>query len=290
VSTIPWQPLDEREAGIPPTRVLHEGVPPHLEGPLREWVAEGLLGGRAGWVALRLQVAIHPRDRSGGVETLAYHTAAGVELLRVIDAILSLDGPWPRELTTTGMQYQARHMRSNLAAILDEGSSAYRVDIGGKRLVRREDPTTTDAFSETTAAGAAKSDVGSAADQLRAAWENIHALQPDPPSAYRAAVSAVESAAHAIIEPKNAKATLGTMLRQMSDNSSRYALAIPGPSGTGDIAPVIAMAKLLWQGQTSRHGSQSPQRSETLEEAQMAVFLAVTLVHWFTTGAIRRMS
>jgi hypothetical protein len=290
VTTTPWQPLDEREAGTPPAPVIHEGVPPHLVGPLRDWVAEGLLGGRAGWVALRLQIAIDPRDRSGGIETLAYRTTADMELLRVIDAMLALDGPWPRELTTTGMQHRARQMRSSLAAILDEGASVYLVDVRGKRLVRREDPTSTAALGDTTRAAGANPIAGSAAEQIRAAWDAIHALHPDPPAAYRAAVSAVESAAHIVIEPQNSAATMGSMLRQMRDNPGRYALAIPGPSGAGNIEPLIGMMRLLWQGQTSRHGSQNPQRLETFEEAQMAVNLAVTLVHWFTTGSVRRIS
>jgi hypothetical protein len=48
------------------------------------------------------------------------------------------------------------------------------------------------------------------------------------------------------------------------------------------------MMKLLWQGQTSRHGAQTATRAETLEEVRMAVHLAVTLVQWFATGAVLR--
>jgi hypothetical protein len=52
--------------------------------------------------------------------------------------------------------------------------------------------------------------------------------------------------------------------------------------------PLIAMIELLWTGQTSRHGARPPTRPETFEEAQMAVYLAMTLVHWFVSGAASR--
>ena len=52
--------------------------------------------------------------------------------------------------------------------------------------------------------------------------------------------------------------------------------------------PLIEMLDLLWKGQTARHGGQAPTRMETRAEAEMAVTLAVTLVQWSTTGAVRR--
>jgi len=93
-------------------------------------------------------------------------------------------------------------------------------------------------------------------DQIKTAWGCLHALRPDPPKAYAHAVRAVESAAHAIIEPGNANATMGTMLGQNARQPRPLQTRYPRPNGTGDIAPVTAMMKLLWQGQT-RHGSQT---------------------------------
>ena len=54
------------------------------------------------------------------------------------------------------------------------------------------------------------------------------------------------------------------------------------------MTPLISMMELLWTGQTSRHGSQTPTAQEASDEARMAVHLAVTLVQWFTTGAVIR--
>jgi hypothetical protein len=116
----------------------------------------------------------------------------------------------------------------------------------------------------------------------------VHALRPDPVKAYALAVKAVESAAHAVVEPRNARATLGTMLGHRRANRGRFSLVIGGPDGTGDVGPLIACLTLLWEGQSSRDGSSVPTRDETLEEAAMAVHLAVMLVQWFTSGAVRR--
>ncbi|MFI6986560.1 hypothetical protein ACIBSV_49580 [Embleya sp. NPDC050154] len=50
-----------------------------------------------------------------------------------------------------------------------------------------------------------------------------------------------------------------------------------------------AMMQLLWDGQTSRHGKQTPTRPETLEEARAAVHAAAILVQWFVSGAFTRL-
>ena len=78
------------------------------------------------------------------------------------------------------------------------------------------------------------------------------------------------------------------MLGELRANAANWTLAIPGREGSGDIAPHLAMIGLLWDGQEWRHGGQKPARDATPEEAEMAVHLAVTLVHWFITGAVHK--
>lgn len=46
-------------------QVPHEGVPDHLEGPLRRWIYAALQGGGAALVALKLEIRID-YDRAGG--------------------------------------------------------------------------------------------------------------------------------------------------------------------------------------------------------------------------------
>jgi len=231
-------------------------------------------------VALRLGITAGPQATWFETAKFLARSSPSNELLDIVDAILACGGPWEG-------QFRGGH-RGELETILSEGSSVWRINDDFSGLTRRVDATSADAATEARRAASALPTAGSAAAQLTEAWNAVHRLHPDPPAAYRDAIRAVESAAHAIIEPNNRSATLGTMLGQLRDHPQLYALAIPGPDGTGSIAPLIGMMELLWRGQTSRHGAQTTTRSETFEEARMAVGLAVTLVQWFTAGAVRR--
>ena len=82
--------------------------------------------------------------------------------------------------------------------------------------------------------------------------------------------------------------TLGSMPGGLRAHAASWRLAIPDKDGSGDIAPLLAMIGLLWDGQEWRHGGQKPARDATPEEAEMAVHLAVTLVLWFITGAVNK--
>lgn len=67
-----------------------------------------------------------------------------------------------------------------------------------------------------------------------------------------------------------------------------WQLAMHSSGAPADIGPLVAMLRLLWQGQTDRHGGSTPTIPVTAEAAEAAVHLAVTLVQWFQSGAIRR--
>lgn len=55
------------------------------------------------------------------------------------------------------------------------------------------------------------------------------------------------------------------MINQLRDAPGRYELALPGAGGSGDVEVLREMMKLLWTGQTSRHGAQTITRQETQE-------------------------
>lgn len=179
-------------------------------------------------------------------------------------------------------------LRGELVRLLSDALSVLRVRADGRGLERRAGVAAEAAFEEAAGSAEAAGDAGSAATHLREAWGSVHALHPDPGKAYAEAIKAVEAAAHAVLEPNNRKATLGTMRGHLGANRDRFALVIGGLDGRGDAGPLLDCISLLWDGQTSRHGSSRPTRPETLEEAMMAVHLAVMLVQWFTSGAVRK--
>ncbi|KUN58453.1 hypothetical protein AQJ54_41775 [Streptomyces griseorubiginosus] len=125
---------------------------------------------------------------------------------------------------------------------------------------------------------------------METAWQCVYGRNPDPSKAYSEAIKAVESASQALIEPNNSRATLGTMLKVIGNSPQRFTTAIPAAASSGktDIDLVVDMMRRLWQGQTSRHGSQTPTQMETQQQAEMAVHVAAALVQWFAAGLVRR--
>ena len=115
--------------------------------------------------------------------------------------------------------------------------------------------------------------------------------QPDPGKAYGEAIKAVEAAAIPIVEPNNTRATLGTVLGTLKAQPANWELAILGPDrAASDAKPLVPMIELLWHGQSDRRGGSLPTVPISVQAAPMAVRLAATLVHWFSSGSVRRRS
>ncbi|MGA5376007.1 hypothetical protein ACPCSD_33945 [Streptomyces griseoincarnatus] len=252
-----------------------EDVPKHLLAPLQEWVADTLDEDHAKPVCLRLRIPAltDPRYRQPQYR-LPLAQAVGTQLLDVVDEVLRVRAPYEWEAETLGR-------------ILDDAGSAYRVNEAGDGLEERVTPAVRDAVRQTIADAAAGPAAGSAADHLAAAWQAAYGRSPDPVRAYSEAIKAVECAAHAVVQPNNAKATLGTMLGEIKNARHKFSAAIPSPAGD-PIAPAEAMMRALWDGQTSRHGAQTTTVPETLEAARAGVHLAAALVQWFVSGAVIR--
>jgi hypothetical protein len=199
------------------------------------------------------------------------------DLYQVIDVML--------DLQTSGANHFAAQ-RKSLQQLLDDSLSRYTICQDGRGLENRADSTATVALNDSVSAANARMDSGSASEHLATAWAKAYAIHPDPVKAYSESIKAAEAAAHAIIEPNNTKATLGTMIGHMRSRPSEFCLMLPAPGVA--IEPVINMMAILWTGQTSRHAGQNPTRKETVDEARGAVHLTVTLVQWFSSGTVRR--
>jgi hypothetical protein len=267
-----WRPLSERDE--PATEeTLYEGVPPHLVGPLSDWIANNIANETAALIALRLRLnlqeiqSINFRDLDK-LRLFAEHDAT--VHLNVLDAaLLMLDGSDPTSV-------------ADLESALEAGGSAWRVASDGRSLERRVDETVRMAAETAATPGT------SAETHLAAAWQATYGRNPNPSRAYSESIKAVEAAAIPVVSPTNARATLGTVIRDLENQQARWRLAVAIPSGTDPIAPLLAMLRLLWQGQTDRHGSGGPTVAPSAEAAAAAVHLAATLVQWFRAGVASR--
>jgi hypothetical protein len=267
-----WRRLSEREGGRAPDGP-YDGVPPHLESPLIDWlraqfgIREALRSPKA--ITLVMSVAnaarVVVRDSEWSeqvMDSLAAACRADAEtFLDVIDATLA---------TTRGGDERLR-------ALLEAGGSVWTVAADGKSLRRRVD------VAVQQAADRAMSPRDPASDELAQAWAAAYGRNPDASDAWDHAIKATEAVLIPVIVPAQAKATMGHVLGQLRRPENRWELTLPGAGG---VAPLVGMLSLLWPN-PDRHAS-GERRAPTLEEAQAVVQLAVTIVQWTRDGVLRR--
>ncbi|WP_197675815.1 hypothetical protein [Micromonospora auratinigra] len=304
-----WQPLSARQSG---NQQWNERVSPALAAELREWIFRAgqdvdrsdlervpvLLGLRQDWEPEPYDESDPPswRDRRVRVSHALAHVVPDRALLDLVDAFLGLlPARSPERKATDPMSRFFAAMaamkpdhRKILQQHLDDARLVYVISEDGCRLVRRTDPASELALRDASSALEQMPASGSAVDFLRSAWTAISGLHSDAPRAYSDAIKAVEAAAHSIVQPNNAKATLGTMLGELRSVPHRFTADIGQPGTAAGIEAVVAMMDVLWKGQTSRHGGQRPTVLETAAQARAAVHLATTLVTWFAAGVVQR--
>jgi hypothetical protein len=127
-----------------------------------------------------------------------------------------------------------------------------------------------------------------AAQHLRLAWRAVYGRQPDPGKGYGEAIKGVEAAAIPVVLPTTTTGTLGKVIAALRDKPAKWAVILKHPEPERQVLILADMMDLIWKGQTGRHGDPDPNApiSVSLEQAQAAVHLAVTVVQWFTTGVV----
>jgi hypothetical protein len=273
--------MTDRPAWNPPipgwTAALNPGFGLHFRAPIAGWFEEFFDRRSLVVVALRARLEWTPGEASvyeldSQTFTSVLWTTNDNQILVAVDAAL--------------YQLAGRESRAvnSLGTLLEAGGSAWRVRDDGCGLERRVPEAI-----HTAVAGAVSSAKGvsaDAAEHLQKAWVALYGIAPDASSAYAEAVRAVESAAGRLVEPNNAKATLGTINGSLRTDRARWRIAITDAQGGPiDGTPVLAMQELLWHGHTDRHGA-NPTIQVTRDAAQSAVHLAATLVQWWTAGGI----
>lgn len=271
-----WTPL-----GVAPAahRSLVDGVPSWMRSSLRSWFVDAFP--LYDYRGSHTDAGVNRLRRFD----LAYRQKPIADLLKPNGAARTFDSlnesvvlaliDWVIMDTNSGRPAE-NHTR--LDEILRDGGSKWKVGVrnGVPGLEARVPQGVQDS------AEAIMSSKGSAGTLLSEAWHAAFGVSPDTEEAYEKAIKAVEEAGASVVSPKNGKATLGTMIRDMKAQGD-WKLDLP----TADADVPVKMAEALWVGQESRHGGNG-YRKPTQAEAEAAVLLAVPLVQWFAAGALAR--
>ena len=296
-----WLPLSVRQGGGSiDHQTLRDDVPSWLEPSLSAWVTSNIRDSTFAPVGMlrTMERALRRNLDSNLFEMYQLTPGRGDEHLReklISEGVLLDAADWllaflwsqdPWGVTEDGeaeASEQLEDLLQDLNLILEQAGSAWmaRGDETGARLERRVPQEV------SAAADLAIGTEDRPAEHLRAAWARTYGRKPDPGGAYRDAVRAVEAVAQPIVSPRNRKATLGTMIRDMLQKPEKWRVLL-APQGEDKVVQVVSMMDLLWKGQTDRHGS--PDDTSPIQvsqaEAEAALHLAITLVHWFRTGVI----
>lgn len=149
-------------------------------------------------------------------------------------------------------------------------------------MVRRVDDTTAELVEIV---GSPRSD---AARKVKAAWQACYRHTPDPDSAYREAVRAVEAVTIPVTIPDSPRASLGGVIAHVRDTLPRWSIAGLDASEIDSAQTLLDMLMTLWHNQERHARADGTIVDVSQAEAEAAVTLAVTLVHWFTTGLVTK--
>jgi hypothetical protein len=294
----PWVPFyaRETEAGATAFDSLFPGVP--------AWMRESLWG----WLNQRLSRPMRSSARG------SFYWDPDPESIREVERICRVDSGWDGSAQSfssrvdglqslRAMLYKDEkafltavdfHLSrttdaqdiQELERILEDSSSKWRVGQVDSRpaLVERVDRTVQQVAEQT--AGSA----GRSGRLLAEAWRHAFSMQRNPSSAYRCAVRAVEASAAPIFTPTDPQPSLGKMSAALRDSMAKWRFAFTVDSKVDPKEVLLGMMQLPWTNDYARHIDADPDvpLNVSQQEAESAVILALTLINWFTSGAVAR--
>jgi hypothetical protein len=277
--TSKWRRLTDRLAGkTEPEPLWAEGVPDHIDVPIRQWLYEMLRTyDMATPVAVRLKLpSTILRSRDPYTALAAFDDQTNPMLrLEIVDAALSCLTQAAEGTSWSHREAIVSYARQ-LDGILREGGSAFAVSEDCSGLERRVDETLHATYDKAVESGASAAQ--KAADHLRAAFSEAYGIKPDPSAAYSRAIKAVEAVANPRFLPNAPEPTLGKVRSHLEQGGHKYEMVIADRTGApANIDAVVAMVSLLWHGQRDRHEGGPTSAPVTQEAAETAVHTAALL-------------
>jgi hypothetical protein len=244
-----------------------EGVPEHLRGPLIDWLqaafvnADGWRAGEMRALCMRLRIPTTSYDGSSLFARIRDFCGAGDDsFLDAVEGAMQFAGP----VDIKELEY-----------LLLIGGSNLTVSPTGDHLTEVVGGETQEMVRSATAPA------DEASGQLAEAWSAAFGRDPDASDAWDHAIKAVEAVLRPVVEPNNAKATLGSMIAVLNGNPAAWQSVFPGKDNDNDVTNLVATLRLVWPN-TDRHGGGG--RLPSIEEARAVATLAATIVQWHREG------
>ena len=275
-----FTPLRARH-GLVPTdySTLVEDVPDYLLGPLWDWCASDsrltsdYLSEELNDQARMLCVSLRIPSAEYLDELKAHTEDEPAVLLDMVDWILASEHD--RATTDWSKMKQFKTSCKQLDDLLFHGTSVWQVADPPNQLARRVSPELVSDF------GAASGPNDLASNHLSLAWDAAWGRAPNPSEAFKGAVNAVEAALGPTVTPDDPRPSLGKMIAAIRDKPEKW------DSRFGDSATVKMFTDListLW----TTHSRHSDAPTNTIEEAQDAVTIAVAVVSLLRRGFLKQ--
>lgn len=122
-----------------------------------------------------------------------------------------------------------------------------------------------------------------AGEHLKKSWKNAYMYDGNYKEAWEYARKAVECMLTPIVVPKNKRATISTLIRDMDAKPEKWVCAIPAGSNKESVEKFISLVRMMPY-EPGHHGQEPTEISE--KEAQVQVTLALTICQILHDGGL----
>lgn len=275
----PFRPLSARGKETPQFDGLTEGFPRWLHAPVLAWL-QPLLNG----------YGVDTDDRLATLQNALrldppfnWHAGARSAYRDCVDRLQTNEG-FALDVLDFLVQFIGSPSQSQeLDTILAIGGSAWEVtptEDERKQLSRRALGPVVQSIDSI------RSPSQRAHHHLSEAWSALMGRNPNPSTAYREAIRAVEAAARPVVTPSDSSATLGKIVSAIRGKPEKWSVVLDKASAS----QVADMTDVIWKGQMDRHGTDDPSVPLAVSqgEADAAFHIALSLVRLFVSGGISR--
>lgn len=242
---------------------LLEGVPEHIWAQMRPLLLN-LLADRerfVDFIAVRLHIPV------SSAHSRAYELISAVD--GDDDSILDVLDMYVRIAVAAG-DAADRSVLSNINMLLEQGHSAWRLNVEDGRVERRVSDEATAMYESI------QSEKDRVAERLSDAWRFVFGRSPDPSAAWDRCTKAIEAALKPIVSPKNSLATYGTIVRDLEQKPAKWDADMRGATAEERTLAFIDLLKQVPFAPDRHEGDAPPPIS--LDVARSVVIITTSIL------------